>query len=166
MSDAAVKKAFEATIERQIQAAYDAVGDNPEISEIVIYMSLEEGWGLSVTMYRAHGSLVEAALLDRVLREPIGSLTDAFQDPLVGEVNAAFEDLLKAYAANPDVDRPTRIVLTFDLASQRFDADFSYRPLSAEIDAPTTIFDRWLAHAQATGHLTADATTVEARTQE
>ncbi len=154
------KQQFEVTVERQLQAAFDAAGGAPEVTAIWIYMAFGPGSvGLSETLYSGGGRTVEAFRLDSLLSTPVGSGRMAWQDRLVHEVNDAFEDLIAAYAAHPDQARPERIIVRYDPATERMDADFSYRKPDATTLDPVPIFEAWLEHANATGDHSADALT-------
>jgi hypothetical protein len=160
VNDEAVRQQFEVTTTQQLKLAVDAIGEHPEVTDIYIYMSMEQGWGISITLYRANGKLVEPYNLDDVLKQKVKSKKAGFQDGVVDGVNAAYEDLLAVYRAT-GVEIPTRIVVHDDIAAEAVDADFSYRPLGPDSFLPQRNYRRWLANAEATGDMSADATTVD-----
>ena len=158
----AIQEQFQKTSTAQLQLAVDAMDGRPEVTDIWIYTSYVGGFLTTLVIYQTEGHpAVREYYLDSILKEPVGSTTEEWQEILGDGVAEAGDDLFHAYREAGE-EHPSRIVVHYDVRKSAMDASFSYNKLDEKTMAPTPIFEKWLENARTTGDFSADATTVPA----
>ena len=157
-----IQEQFEETSRNQLQLAFDAMDGRPEVTDIWIYTSYVGGFLTTLVIYQTEGHpAVREYYLDSILKEPVGSTTEEWQEILGDGVAEAGDDLFYAYREAGE-EHPSRIVVHYDVRKSAMDASFSYNTLDEKRLDPVPIFEKWFENARATGDFSADATTIPA----
>ncbi len=160
MSNDQIQAAFEAQSIAMLQAAVNAADGRPEVTDIYVCLSrIAEMYTAYVVYGFASHAPVRAHQLDEVVAQPVGSLTSAWQDNLLDPIRDAYMSLIDVYE-EVGAEKPSRIVIHYDVPGESMDSTFSYNTLHADSLSANDAFDVWFANAVATGDFSADATTV------
>lgn len=139
---------FETTAQQMLQIAHDFVDHGGDVETIWVYFTLEDGFVSSGAAYRVSGTVYEAYEVDKGLASPVGAWEN--QEGIVDPISdLAFQFLL----ATDEYDNvPTRIIITYDVLSQRMDADFGYDAIDANTeDDMGTVMNKWMDNLEGTG---------------
>lgn len=144
------QQAFEREIPAMLQEAYSYAGGADEVEFIWLYLSMQDQVIVAAPVYRIAGAVVGAADVDERLGQ---ELDVSALRALWGELSDRTSELRKAFAEGGDV--PTRIIVSYDVAQQRMDADFNYDSIEDPELEYNDVAEQWQRRLAETGDASA-----------